>query len=289
LGRIAPDGASDQREDDGNSLCFDLPPLWQPLRIAGFAWAKLRIKADKPQALVSVRLTDVAPDGTSTLVSFGVLNLAHRDGHERPKPLRPGQFYDVAVELKPVAQILPKGHRLRLAIASSNWPMVWPSPEMATLTIDPARSTVSLPILSAGARGRPARFPKPSAAPHGPITVLQPGRQTRSRTLDIETQRMDLVVISDDGRLRIEETDTEVASTYARRMTMQREDPNAARTEVEYRSEFQRADWHARLDTAIVVTSDQRNFYVRGRLQAYSGDKLFAERTFDETIPRDNM
>jgi putative CocE/NonD family hydrolase len=289
LGRIAPDGASDQREDDGNSLCFDLPPLKQPLRIAGFAWAKLRIKADKPQALVSARLTDVAPDGTSTLISFGMLNLAHRKGHENPKPLRPGQFYDVAVELKPVAQIVPKGHRLRLALSNSNWPMVWPSPELATLTVDPACSALSLPILPAGIRGRPARFPKPSAAPSGPITVLQPGKQTRSRSVDIATQVMDLSVFSDDGRLRIEETGTEIAATYARRMTIEREDPGTARTEVDYRSEFKRSDWHARLDTAIVVTSDRRNFYVKGSLKAYSGKKLFAERRFDEKIPRDNM
>ena len=70
--------------------------------------------------MVAVRLTDVSPDGTSALVSFGILNLAHRDTHEHPSPLRPGQFYDVAVTLKPIAQVVPKGHRLRVAISSSS-------------------------------------------------------------------------------------------------------------------------------------------------------------------------
>ncbi len=288
LGRLAPDGASDQREDDGDSLCFDIP-LTQDLRIMGFGWAKLRIKADKPQALVSVRVNDVAPDGTSTLVTFGVLNLSHREGHEKPKALKPGQFYDVAVELKPVGQIVPKGHRLRLAIASSNWPMVWPSPEAATLTVDTARSTLSLPVLPASAKGRRARFPKPTFAPHGEITELEPGRQIRTRTVDIATQVMDLAVISDDGRTRIEETGTEVGAVYTRRMSIQRGNPNSPRTEVAYSSVFKRPDWNARLDTAIVVTSDRRNFYVKGRLTAYDGDKVFAERVFDEKISRDNM
>ncbi|HVT50038.1 MAG TPA: CocE/NonD family hydrolase [Dongiaceae bacterium] len=289
LGRLAPDGASDQREDDGNSLCFDLPPLTQDLRIMGFGRAKLRIKADNPQALVSVRVSDVAPDGTSTLVTFGVLNLTHRDGHEKPKPLKPGQFYDVAVELKPVGQIVPKGHRLRLAIASANWPMVWPSPDAPTLTIDTARSTLSLPLLPASARGRPARFPKPTFAPETAVTVLEPGRQIRTRTVNIETQVMDLSVISDDGRYRIEEIGTEIGATYTRRMSIRRDDPTSPRTEVEYRSLFKRADWHARLDTAIVVTSDRRYFYVKGKLTAYDGEKVFAERAFDEKISRDNM
>jgi putative CocE/NonD family hydrolase len=288
LGRLAPDGASDQREDDGASLCFDLP-LKQDLRITGFGWAKFRIKADKPQASVSVRINDVAPDGTSTLVTFGVLNLSHRDGHENPKPLKPGQFYDVGVELKPVGQIVPKGHTLRLAISSANWPMVWPSPDAPTLTIDPARSTLSLPILPAGARGRSARFPKPSFAPEGETTVLQPGRQVRTRSVNIETKVMDLLVISDDGRYRIDETGTELGSIYTRKMSIQRDDPTSPRTEVEYNSSFRRSDWNARLDTAIVVTSDRRHFYVKGKLTAYDGDRVFAAREFNEKISRDNM
>jgi len=52
---------------------------------------------------------------------------------------------------------------------------------------------------------------------------------------------------------------------------------------------FRRADWNARLDTAIVVTSDRRYFYLKGKLTAYDGDKVFAERAFDEKISRDNM
>jgi putative CocE/NonD family hydrolase len=288
LGRLAPDGASDQREDDGDSLCFDMP-LKKGLRIAGIGWAKLRIKADKPQALVSVRVNDVAPDGTSTLVTFGVLNLAHRDGHEQPKPLKSGQFYDVAVELKPIGRIVLQGHKLRLAIASANWPMVWPSPDGPTLTVDPARSTLSLPILSAGARGRAARFPKPSYAPEGKTTVLQPGKYTRTRIVDIESQSMDLVVINDDGRYRIEDTGTEAGDVYTRRMSTHRSDPASARTEVEYSSTFRRTDWNARLDTTMVITSNRRSFYVEGKLTAYEGDKVFAQRKFKAKIPRDNM
>ena len=96
-GRIAAEGATDQREDDGGSLCFDTAPLKAPLHLVGNCFARLRIASDKPQALVAVRLNDVAPDGTSAMVTYGVLNLAHRDSHEFPTPLKPGKFYDVAV------------------------------------------------------------------------------------------------------------------------------------------------------------------------------------------------
>src|SRR4029079_13955034 len=77
-GRIAAESASDQREDDGGSLCFDRQPLKRPLNIVGEGLARLRIAADRPQALIAVRLTDAAPNGTSALLTFGVLNLAHR-------------------------------------------------------------------------------------------------------------------------------------------------------------------------------------------------------------------
>jgi hypothetical protein len=191
--------------------------------------------------------------------------------------------------LKPVGQIVPKGHKLRLAIASANWPMVWPSPDAPTLTIDPARSVLSLPILPAGVRGRPARFPKPGFAPEGETTVFRAGKQVRTRSVNIETRVMDLLVLSDDGRYRIEETGTELGSTYTRRMSIQRDDPTSPRTEVEYSSSFSRPDWNARLDTAIVVTSDRRYFYVKGKLTAYDGDTVFAARAFNEKISRDNM
>src|SRR5690606_11024438 len=110
-----PEGAVDQREDDAGSICFDTAPLESDLHLVGVARVRLRLKSDRPQALAAVRLTDVAPDGTSALVTFGVLNLTHRDGHEEPVGLTPGEYYTVELALKPVAQTFPKGHRLRMA------------------------------------------------------------------------------------------------------------------------------------------------------------------------------
>ncbi len=72
----------------------------------------------------------------------------------------------MAIDLKPVAQVVPKGHRLRLAISTGNWPMVWPSPEVVTLTVDPAKSRLSLSTLPSlaglgGVSFGPARARRP--------------------------------------------------------------------------------------------------------------------------------
>ena len=79
-------------------------------------------------AHVAVRLADVAPDGTSALVSTGVLNLTHHDSSSAPQALEPGAVYAVRVPLKATGYRFLQGHRLRISIASALWPIVWPSP-----------------------------------------------------------------------------------------------------------------------------------------------------------------
>ena len=134
LGKISPELPFDQREDDAGSLVFDGAPLTKDLSIVGRPVVRLRVAADKRQALVAVRLNDIRPDGTVSRITYGMLNLAHRDSHARPARLKPGVFYDVAVELNEAAQVVPAGHRLRVAVSTSFWPMVWPSPENTRIT-----------------------------------------------------------------------------------------------------------------------------------------------------------
>ncbi len=233
-------------------------------------------------------MTDVAPDGTSTFVTFGVLNLTHRDSSESPEQLEPGRFYDVAVELKPVAQVIPAGHRLRLAISSALWPMVWPAPEVTTLHIDPGASRLSLPLMPDDWPTAEVTFEPPAMAGVGATTTLAPGRQERRRTVDVATGEMTLSTLSDDGTTRIEEIGTEVSSTHAREMVIHPDDPSSARFASVYTTRFARADWDARLRTTLTVTCDTTHFHVTGELLAHDGDEVFARRLFSETIPRDH-
>lgn len=288
-GRIAPDGAVDQRIDDALSLCFDHVRLTDPLAIMGTGWLRLRVSADKPLAQVAVRLTDVAPDGTSTLVTFGVLNLAHRNSHEFPERLVPGQLYDVRVELKPVAQIIPAGHKLRLAISSVYWPTLWPSPELVTLTVDPAGSGLDLPLLDKGFQSEPVTFGPATNAPAGPSTKLKAGIHQRERRVDVATGLMSLTALSDDGAWRIDQTGTEVATSHEETMIISPDDPGSAVYHSENNTRFRRDDWHASLQTKIRVACTQTTFRVTGSMIAHDGEAVFAERLFDETIPRDHL
>ena len=96
--------------------------------------------------MIAVRLSDVAPDGRATRISYGLLNLTHRAGHDQPQALIPGERYRVAVTLNAMAQAIPPGHRLRLALSTSYWPLAWPPPQPVQLSIYPARSRLVLPL-----------------------------------------------------------------------------------------------------------------------------------------------
>ena len=75
-------------------------------------------------------------------ISFGLLNLSHRMGHASPIPMTPHAFTEVDVELNEIAQTVPAGFVMRVAVSTSYWPMIWPSPT-SNETSSTARTTPS--------------------------------------------------------------------------------------------------------------------------------------------------
>ncbi|HKL78580.1 MAG TPA: CocE/NonD family hydrolase, partial [Gammaproteobacteria bacterium] len=141
-----PDLPHDQREEDGGALTFDSEPLDEDLEILGAPELVVEVASDRPVAMIAARLSDVAPDDKATRVTYGLLNLTHRDGHESPQALEPGQPYRVRVPLNHVAQSFPAGHRLRLSLSTSYWPLAWPPPEPVQLTLQTGVSEFVLPV-----------------------------------------------------------------------------------------------------------------------------------------------
>jgi hypothetical protein len=144
-----PSLPSDQTSDDLKSLVFDSIELVADTEILGIPIAKIRVSADVPVAKLAIRLNEVLSNGQSWLVTYGLLNLTHRNSHEHPTPLTSGTFYDVEVPLYMVAHRFKKGSKLRAAISETLWTLVWPSPEIATLTISLGHSSLVLPVRDA--------------------------------------------------------------------------------------------------------------------------------------------
>ena len=289
LGKIAPELALDQRADDAGSLCWDGPVLEEPMTIVGGPVVKLRVSADKPQAHICVRLNTIHPDGTSERITYGLLNLSHRDSHEKPKPLKKGQSYDVTVQLDEIAQTVPAGHRLRIAVSTSYFPMTWPDPEMTTVTVDGAGSLLEVPVL-VSEKGLPkVRFEPPVHAPSAPLTIKDPGGETREIHHDISTERTTFRHARNDGTFVIDDIGTSVSLTKTKEFSVTRDDPASARSRVHCSTHYKRGSWDARAESEIVLTSDKTHFHLEGWHRTWDAGKPFAERKFKRSYKRDHL
>ncbi|GDY46633.1 peptidase S15 [Streptomyces antimycoticus] len=171
-----PDLPYDQREEDGGSLVFETDPLTERVEILGSPSVELDLSVNEPVAMVAARLSDVAPDGRATRVTYGLLNVAHRETIGDPEPLEPGRRYRARVRLNGVAQAFPPGHRIRLSLSTSYWPLAWPPPRPALLTVYEATSALTLPLRRASSgEDRPQRpFGEPEGTPPVATTALTP-------------------------------------------------------------------------------------------------------------------
>jgi predicted acyl esterase len=122
-------GPMDQRKVEGRPdvLLFTTPPLDRPVEITGRITAKLYVSSDCPDTDFTVKLTDVYPDGKSLLVTDGIRRASLRRGFNKHEPLAAGQVYELEVDLWSTSLIVNKGHRLRVAVSSSNAPRFEPN------------------------------------------------------------------------------------------------------------------------------------------------------------------
>src|SRR6202034_36980 len=163
-----------------------------PIEILGAPIVTLDVASDRPLANLVVRLCDVQPTGESLRVSYGVLTLTHRDGHEQPALLAPGERTRVHIKLNDAGTVFPAGHKVRVAISTAYWPMIWPSPETATLQI--FAGTLDLPQRSPNdADGKLAPFLEPeTATPEKPTILRRDGmRIERIDRIDLESGTQD--------------------------------------------------------------------------------------------------
>jgi putative CocE/NonD family hydrolase len=283
-----PDLPHDQRDEDGGALTFDTAPLDEALEICGEPRVTLDIAADKPVAMVAVRLIDVAPDGPATRVSYGLLNLTHRDSDEDPEPLEPGETYRVTVKLKHIAQRFPTGHVVRLAISTVYWPLAWPAPEPVKLTVHLGESRLTLPVRPPRAEDAEVRpFAEPEGAPPLPKTLIQPTRQHWTVQRDLANDVNTLEVLNDEGTFRLDDIDLEVANQVTERYSYNNEEYASLRGWVEWDRTMRRDDWHVRIITRTLLTSNATHFRVRATLDAYENDSRVFAKSWDKEIPRD--
>lgn len=276
----------DQQQDDEHSLTYDTAPLQDALNIVGQPIVQLKVASDQPFAHLIARLCDVQPDGKSTLITYGVLNLAHRDSNEGPSALVPHQKYSIELALNHIAYHVPPGHRIRLAVSNAYWPLIWPSPGRNTLSLELSGSKLRLPCkLSTGSNAFPAldEFVQPKGTAE---KELRPESSEKNISENRETGMLQIETRVDYGHLFIQSSETEIDFTLDQLMTIHPDDPNSAASSTELNVIMQQGDTATALKGKFDMTSSAEQFLVKANWQAWEGVNCIFEKDFNVAIKR---
>ena len=283
------DFALDQRPDDGASLCWDGAPLTERVELLGKGEAQLELSVDRPSVLVAVRVCDVAADGTSTLVARGLLNLSRRAGHDRTEPMPLNERVLVRVPLQSTAYAIPAGHRIRLAVSNTYWPMAWPSPEPSTLSVVcGSRSVLSLPRRRGSELD--AQLP-PFAAPESGTPLASEkkmlrdcGRRVRR---DLSNGAIEVEFDWHGSRTRIIATDTEMGEENVATYRIVEGDPLSATVICNVEVSLARPGWNTRTVATSTMTCDAERFTVTTTIDAFHDNVRIHARSYTHEFPRD--
>ncbi|MCX7015173.1 MAG: CocE/NonD family hydrolase [Candidatus Sumerlaeota bacterium] len=155
-------GPFDQREVENRPdvLLFTTEPLKEPVQIAGAVKALLWVATSAKDTDFTAKLADVYPDGRSMLVCDGVRRLSLRDGFTTPEFPEAGKAYEVEVQMQHTAIAFAPGHRIRLAISSSNSPRFEPNGNNGQPHLDQAEPVVAHNAVFLGTQ-KPSRLVLP--------------------------------------------------------------------------------------------------------------------------------
>jgi predicted acyl esterase len=286
----------DQRADDGGSLVFDTDPLPEALDLFGAPDLTVDIMSDEPVAFLIARLCDVSPKGSSSRISYGILNLCHRESHAAPEPLEPGRWYRVQLRLDDLGQNIPAGHRLRLALSTGYWPMIWPTPKPVVLTVRTGNASIDIPVRPPDVGDTVLKpFEVPLSAPATQSKTIKPLDMSRTVVVDLVTNEMVYTLTGDGGEfggaelVRLEEIDLNLGYTQMKRYRILEDEPLSARTEFSQIAVLSRRNWNIRISCNTQLTATADAFVFTCELQAHENDVSFARREWKISIPRDML
>jgi putative CocE/NonD family hydrolase len=262
----------DQREEDGRSVCFDTRVLTESTEILGVPGAILQVTADGP-ANVIVRLCDVAPDGSSTLVTRGCATV---DGSG-----------EVAVPMVAMAWSFPPGHRIRLSVATSYFPWIWPHPQAAAVSVLADGSALVLPVRATDAPSEPVLFqPQEQSEPLGVTFHGTHAAVEREVRYVPQTKEWQLIVDPNYGGSRTYPDglifDEQVRETYSIRS----DDPASAQAGSEWRIRLRRPGWDVRIEVNASMRMDDGDYVTQSELFTFLNNEPVLERSWKNRILR---
>jgi putative CocE/NonD family hydrolase len=278
----------DMRPDDAGSLVYDGDVLKEPIVIAGLPRVRLRVKADAPLAHWAVRLEDVLPDGRVALVAGGLLNGAQRRSRLRPESLVPGEAADLEFDLHLTTWTFEPGHRVRLAVSNSLFPMIWPTPDPMTTTLVTgiAATRVELPVVAADGLGGPTFRPAEKREVRADARDLGSDVWPQGTSEWTRDTFGGLVTYTWSGKSAYEIRGRRFEATEKNVYETRESEPAASRFLGEDTDRIELPGRTIDVLTTIEIRSDAKTFHVTFTRRVLENGDLVRERTWQEAVPR---
>ena len=274
----------EQSPDDARSLCFETPPLTQDMVLYGAAAITIDVSTSHRLGQVALRLNDVAVDGAAARVAFCIRNLALDDRLDAPEPQTDAQSVSCHIPFHTTAYRFRKGHRIRLSISASYWPIVWPSPKDAHIKL--TGGTLVLPVLQDGPSAMPDPMPQaldlPATKNHQ--TISNPSLERFHKADD------DGMLISGWSQPFTEALCTQTGTAFGYETdaihTIFPDDPTSAKTQFEHRARYSRPDDVADIKSKLTATCDANFIHIEGQLTATWEGESLSKKVWQILVPR---
>ena len=283
------DVTGDQSADDADSVVFD-KLVKTKTEIVGFVKVNLLVSTNSPKTNWSIRLEDVAPDGFVSLVTGKVVNGSHLSGRLTPSLLPLGEPIEVEVLLHFTSWTFRPGHKIRLAISNSQFPIAWPSPapiESSVLT-GSRLSSLELPVISGRWRGKPTfkdKIDRKLDCPDGEYIDLADNQpEFEKRTTRDETAGVTCFESNSRSGYKIRRRKFVVVGKN--RWTTNDKKPSESSYVGEMTTKIGSSQRKVRLRTVIEVESDVADFKVCVRRELYISNRRVKRKTWRKSIPR---
>lgn len=278
----------DQRRDDALSLTFDSEPHEQGLDILGQPSVSLTLESAEACGQLHARLCDVSPTGESALITYGTLNLNLRDDAGTIAPPTPGKSFTVRLAMDLIGYRLPKGHRLRVALSSASFPLVWSPKKRADLTLKAGAPSLELPLSKAPYISMP--FEPPESASPCPVKTLRTGHPKRTISEDVGSGEVSVIIEDDMGDIQFLEHGLQVEQYAKETYTSHPDDATRTRADIEWvyraRREGEKNSFAVTVFSRYHLHCDEHMFYLNAEQHAYEDDKLVSDKSWQREIPR---
>ena len=289
----------DQSQYEKYGVCWYSDPTDQDVAILGQPTLHCTVAVENSDTGVLIaRLCDVFPDGSSTLLSYGVLNLNHYKGHgpDKVTPLEPKKEYKVKVNFMATSCIVKKGHKLSLGISSSHFPMLWPSKDSVQLNIRAGSSTrLVLPVRPIDSPDDNVTFERvPNYPCH--VKVIKEGSYTKTVTEAEDGSHENSVfhAESDAGTVLVKPTNTIIHGKHTvERYEIGNTDPLSTRASVTNSIQFDWPDGEgsgqqitAKISFCGELWADRDQFHTRNKAKVHLNGEIVFDKMWEESCPR---